>query len=168
MAKRTSTKIQMELIRRYGKLAESMSEYYHHLDLRPFDDFDDDAFAYIMEKVKGVNMLDLNETEITNESIKLLTQLEYVKELRTKECRHLDNDCIDDLNKLNNLVFLHVKATAITIDGLLRLNNLPNLKELMFSEEDVESIKEKMLQLKDNLPNCEFTVNSKPYSFTAE
>lgn len=113
-------------------------------------------------------MLDLNETEITNESIKLLTRLEYVKELRAKECRHLDNDCIDDLNKLNDLVFLHVKATAITIDGLLRLNNLPELKELMFSEEDVESIKEKMLQLKDNLPNCEFTVNSKPYSFTAE
>lgn len=88
MAKRTAAKLQKELKRRYGKLAESMSEYYHHLDLRPFDDFDDDAFAYIMAKVKIVNMLDFNETEITNESIKLLTQLEYVNELRGKGCCH--------------------------------------------------------------------------------
>ena len=75
MAKRTSAKVQRELKRRYSKLADSISEYYHHLDLRLFDDFDDDAFAYIMKKVKGINMLDLNETEITNESIKLLTRL---------------------------------------------------------------------------------------------
>lgn len=168
MAKRTAAKFQKELKRRYGKLAESMSEYYHHLDLRPFDDLDDDAFAYIMEKVKGVNMLDLNETEITNESINLLTRLEYVNELRAKACRNLDNGCITDLNKLTNLVFLHLKNTAITIDGLLQLNNLPNLKELMFSADDVESIEEKMLQLKALLPGCEFTINSKPYSFKLE
>jgi hypothetical protein len=165
MAKRTAAKLQKELKRRYGKLAESMSEYYHQLDLRSFDDLDDDAFAYIMAKVKGVNMLDLNETEITNESIKLLTRLEYVNELRAKQCRNLDNGCIDDLNKLTNLVFLHLKSTAITIDGLLRLNSLHHLKELIFSADDVESIKEKMLRLKALLPGCEFTINSKPYIF---
>jgi hypothetical protein len=168
MAKRTAVKLQKELKRRYGKLAESMSEYYHHLDLRPFDDLDDNAFAYIMEKVKGVNMLDLNETEITNESIKLLTRLEYVNELRAKECCNIDNGCIADLNKLSNLVFLHVKSTAITIDGLLQLNNLTGLKELMFSADDVESIKEKMLQLKTLLPGCSFTVNSKSWVFDDE
>lgn len=165
MAKRTAAKLQKELKRRYGKLVESISDYYHHLDLRPFDDLDDDAFAYIMAKVKGVNMLDLNETEITNESIKLLTKLEYVNEIRAKQCRNLDNGCIDELNKLSSLVFLHVKSTAITIDGLLQLNNLPNLKELMFSADDVESIADKMHLLKEQLPNCSFIVNSIPYSF---
>lgn len=168
MAKRTAAKLQKELKRRYGKLAESMSEYYHHLDLRSFDDLDDDAFAYIMVKVKAVNMLDLNETAITNESIKLLTGLEYVNELRAKACHNLDNGCIADLNKLTNLVFLHLKSTAITIDGLLQLNNLPGLKELMFSAADMESIKEKMLQLKALLPGCSFTVNSKPWLFEFE
>jgi len=110
-------------------------------------------------------MLDLNETDITNESIKLLTNLEYVKELRMKQCRNIDNGCIEYLNKLTQLEFLHLKSTATNIDGLLKLNNLPNLKQLMFSEENVESIKEKMLQLKALLPGCEFTVNSKPWHF---
>lgn len=168
MAKRTAAKLQKELKRRYGKLAESMSEYYHHLDLRPFDDLDDDAFAYIMAKVKGLNMLDLNETDITNESIKLLTRLEYVNEIRAKQCRNLDNGCITDLNKLANLVFLHLKSTAITIDGLLQLSNLSNLKELMFSVDDLENIEDKMLLLRKKFPNCSFTVNSKPYFFKSE
>ena len=94
MRRSKELKAEKELKRRYGQLAESMEPYYHQLDLRPFDDLDDDAFAYIMTKVKGVNMLDLNETEITNESIKLLTRLEYVNELRAKQCRNLDNGCI--------------------------------------------------------------------------
>ena len=120
-----------------------------------------------MQNVKGVNMLDLNETDITNESIALLTGLEYVKELRAKECHHLDNDCVDDLNKLTSLVFLHLKSTNITVDGLLRLKNLPDLKTLMFSADDVAAIKEKLLQLKTMLPHCEIVINSKPYYFDA-
>src|SRR6187399_1195593 len=112
-------KINKQLKHRFGKLAESMAAYYDHLDLRFIDDLDDAGFAYIMARVKGVNMLDLNETEITNESIKVLTGLEYVKELRAKGCR-LDDDCIHDLNKITNLEFLHLKNTAVTIDGLLQ------------------------------------------------
>ena len=162
------TRRQKELQRRYGKLADSMEPYYHHLDLRPLSELDDEAFAYIMKNVKGVNMLDLNETEIGNKSITLLTSLEYVKELRLKECRHLDNDCINDLNRLTELEFLHLKSTAITIDGLLRLTALTKLKELMFSADDLESIKEKMLQLRQQLPGCAFTVNSKPWYFEEE
>lgn len=152
--------------RRFGNLAaDDMAAYYHHLDLRPFWDLDDEGLAYLLTNVKGVDMLDLNETAITNESIKLLTKLEYVKELRLKECRQLDNGCAESLNKLTDLEFLHLKSTAVTIDGLLQLSDLSKLKELMFSTDDVESIKDKMLQLKALLPGCEFTVNSKPYYF---
>ena len=60
--------------RRFGNLtAEDMAPYYHHLDLRRFWDLDDEGLAYLMTNVKGVIMLDLNESAITNESIKLLT-----------------------------------------------------------------------------------------------
>jgi hypothetical protein len=48
--------------------------------------FDDDGFAYLMEKVKGVDMLDLNETDIGYASIQLLIGLEFVKEIRAKSC----------------------------------------------------------------------------------
>lgn len=148
-----------------GKTAGDSAAYHHHLDFRLLDDLDDEGLAYIMTDVKGVNMLDLNETEITNESIKLLIGLEYVRELRAKDCPYHDNNCIESLNQLLTLEFLHFKNTAITIDGLLQLTNLHNLKVLMFSADETESIKEKMVQLKNRLPNCDFTVNSKLWIF---
>ncbi|HEX4876816.1 MAG TPA: hypothetical protein VFV31_09115 [Chitinophagaceae bacterium] len=154
-----------ELKRRYGKLAEGMEPYYHHLDLRPLSEMDDEAFAFIMEKVKGVNMLDLNETQISNESINYLTRLEYVNELRARGCHNLNDGCIPYLNKLRSLTFLHLKYTGITISGLLQLTGLTNLKELMFSADEEGDITEQMLQLKQQLPGCAFVVNAKPWIF---
>lgn len=147
--------------RRLGPLAATMEAYHHHLDLRPIDGLDDEGLAYLLNNVKGVNMLDLNETEISNESIKLLTQLEYVKELRVKGCR-LDNGCMADMNKITSLEFLHLKDTGVTIDGLLQIHDLINLRELMFSADNVEAIKEKVERLREMFPACDFTVNSKP------
>lgn len=149
--------------RRFGNLAD-VEPYYDHLDLRRIDDLDDEGFAYLIAPVKGVNMLDLNETEITNASIKLLPGLEYVKELRVKGC-YLDNDCITELNKIPGLELLHLKNTSVTIDGLLQLNNLVNLKTLLFSADDVEAIRQKLLQLKSMHPACEFIIDGKPYYF---
>lgn len=154
-----------ELKRRYGKLAEGMEPYYHHLDLRPLSEMDDEAFAFIMEKVKGVNMLDLNETQISNESINYLTRLEYVNELRAKGCHNLNDGCIPYLNQLRSLTFLHLKYTGITVTGLLQLTGLTNLKELMFSADEEGDITEQMLQLKQQLPGCAFVVNAKPWIF---
>ena len=168
MRRSKELKAEKELKRRYGKLAESMEPYYHQLDLRIFDDLTDEAFAYIMKNVKGVNMLDLNETGITNESIKLLTRLEYVNEIRAKGCHKLDNGCIPYLNQLPSLTFLHLKYTGITITGLLQLTNLPELKELMFSADDVNLIEADMQQLKALLPGCAFTVNGSSWSFASE
>lgn len=139
--------------------------YYDHYDLRPLDDLNDDGLAYLLTNVKGINMLDLNETEITNASIALLTKLEYVVELRLKGCTDLDNECIADLNKITTLQLLHIKGTSITIDGILQLTNLINLKKLLFSADDVEAIKDKLLLLRNVLPNCEFVVDDIPYLF---
>lgn len=161
MSKRKEEK---ELKRRYGKLAESMEPYYHHLDLRPLSEMDDAAFAYIMKNVKGVNMLDLNETAIGNDSIRLLTNLEYVYELRAKGCR-IDDDCIESLQQLKSLRFLHLKSTGVTIDGLLRLKELLELKELLFSADDMTGFEEKMQRLQKQLPGCCFTINGKPWPF---
>jgi len=85
--------------RRFGNFVDNIEPYQHHFDLRRIDDLDDEGFAYLIEHVKGVNMLDLNETEITDKSISLLTGLEYVTELRAKENYGLTDDCADDLNK---------------------------------------------------------------------
>lgn len=159
MAKRTQAKLLKKLQLRFGKLRESLEPYYHHLDFRLFEDFEDDAFAYLIEKVKGVNMLDLNETEIGNDSIALLPRLEYVKEIRAKSCKNLDDDCVPFLNQIKGLEFLHLRYTGVTIDGLLQLTEQPQLKTLMFSEDHPEDIREKLSKLRRQLPSCELVVN---------
>ena len=148
---------------RFGKMAASMEPYYHQLDFRKFDDFGDEAFAYLVKNVKGVDMLDLNETEITNDSIELMTRMEYVKELRIKGCRQVNDDAIVFINKINGLEFLHAKGTGITINGLLRLSPDDTLKEILFSHESGEDIAEKMAMLLKKMPGCQFVVNGNPY-----
>ena len=146
---------------RFGQLTSV--EYHHHFDLRPISDLDDEGLAYLLSPVKGINMLDLNETEITNASIKLISNLEYVHELRIKGCTDIDNDCIDDLNKIVGLTILHVKNTGITIDGLLRLKGQQHLKKILFSVDDTELIQEKLLQLRTMYPYCDFIINGTIY-----
>jgi hypothetical protein len=162
------TKDHKTLKRRFDTfITANKAEYWHHFDLRPIDDLNDEAFAFIITNigVKGITMLDLNETEITNESIKLLATLEYVKELRLKGCHWLDNGCVEYLDKINGLEFLHLNGTGVTIDGLLQLRSLTTLKTLLFPAGDPDTISQKMLQLRDLLPGCEFVVNSSPYDF---
>ncbi len=163
MSKRQAAKSAKEQEARFGKSFTNIDEYPNHLDFRCMENFDDNAFAHLMKGIKGVNMLDVNETDIGNHSITLLTSLEYVNELRAKECINLTDDCTDALNKIESLAFLHLKSTAITIDGLLKLKDLSNLKTLMFSADDVVAIKDKLVQLKLLLPGCELVINSKPY-----
>lgn len=156
-----------ELERRFGTLTESLVGYLDHIDFRFYDDFNDEAFAFMMKNVKGVNMLDLNETDITNEIIKMLTNLEYVNEIRVRQCENLTDDCSEDLNKLTQLNFLHLRSTAITIDGLLNLKDLTELKTLLFSADETISIKEKLIDLKLMHLPCEMVIDSKPYYYNS-
>jgi hypothetical protein len=141
------------------------SSFQDHMDFRGLPELNDAGLAYYLRDVTGISMLDLNETEITNEAIKELTTLLYVDELRLKGCVEIDDDCIPDLNKLVSLKFLHVKDTNITIDGILQLNDLTDLTTLLFSVDDTAVIKDKMLLLKEMLPDCNFVVNGVPYVF---
>jgi len=150
---------------RFGYLSDKPEPYPNHIDLRNIDDLDDEGFAYYMANIKGVSMLDLNETELTDESIHLLTKLEYVTELRAKDISGLTDACADDLNQIKGLEFLHVKNTEITIDGLLKLKDQRQLKTILFSATDVNAIKEKLLQLKAMHPACELVIDGKPYYF---
>jgi hypothetical protein len=63
---------------------------------------------------------------------------------------------------------LYVKDTKISIEGLLKLNNLSNLTKLLLSIEDGDNLDEKMLLLLQRFPDCNFVVNGVPYLFTNE
>jgi hypothetical protein len=150
--------------KRLGKKTTDTS-FQDHMDFRGLPELNDAGLAYYLKDVKGINMLDLNETEITNEAIKELTTLLYVNELRLKGCVEINDDCIPDLNKLTSLKFLHLKDTSITIDGILQLKGLTGLTTLLFSVDDTSVIKDKMLLLQKIMPQCNFVVNGTPYLF---
>lgn len=126
---------------------------------------DDEDLGYLVSRVNVIETLDLELTQISNAGIRAIATLQGLKELKLKDNEPVDNDCIADLNKLTELEMLHVSHTSINIDGLLQLTALQDLKRLFFSEDHPELISEKMLQLKAVLPNCEFTINSRPYIF---
>lgn len=125
---------------------------------------DDEDLGYLVSRIKVIEIMDLKLTQISNAGIKEIAKIHGLKELNLKDNYPISNDCIADLNKLTDLEILHVRATSINIDGVLQLTALPNLKQLFFSEADVDSISEKMLQLKSIMPNCEFIIEGKVYT----
>lgn len=144
-------------------MANALEPYEHWIDFRTLDDFGDEAFAYVMQNVRAVNILDLNETDIGNTSIALLSKLDYVKELRIKGCTAVTNDAIVFIRQIKELEFLHAKGTAITIDGLLKIGPSNTLKQILFSHDAAGDISTKMAALIKLMPQCEFVINGKPY-----
>ena len=150
--------------RRLGNETPGTAGAYHQqLDFRRIDELDDTGLAYMMNGVKGVEMLDLHEADITNASIQLLATLEYVRELGLKGCNQVDDDCIPDLDRVNGLEKLHLKDSSITIDGLLKLSSHHGFKQVMFSAVDVDAIRAKMAFLSERYPHCKWIINSVPY-----
>lgn len=123
---------------------------------------DDYWLEKLVSAIKSINMLDLDENEITNEGIYHLTKLENLKELRLKECNLIDNGCLEYLNQIHSLELLHIGGTSITIDHLIKLNGLVKLKTLLVSSDlEKETVREILSPIGNELPECEFIVNHK-------
>lgn len=136
------------------------SYHFNHVDFRE-SNVTDDQLHLLVTRVKSVNMFDLNGTDISCEGIKALAKLESLNELRLKECNNISNDCIPVLNEIVSLKLLYVKSTPITVDGLLGLTNLTNLRELFFSGTPVENMEAKIRSLEALLPECKLIMDGK-------
>lgn len=119
---------------------------------------DDEGIGMMMTAVLSVYQLDLDETDITNEAIRMLTQLDYVTELRLKSCRGIDDACVPDLFKIKGLELLHVGDTSITAQALVEGGLFKDLKHLFIDHYDEDRIVLKDLAVL--LPkDCELIVN---------
>ncbi len=150
------------------KHLDEIPEHITRANFRIWDKVTDEDIKRMVSKIKSIDQLDLDETDITNEAITSLTQLQFIKELRLKGIRKLDNDCIGDLNKLKGLELLHLGSTSITLEGLLNLRPSATLKTILFSDPENKPDAEKMLVLRKLFPNCEFIINHKSYDFGEE
>jgi hypothetical protein len=116
-----------------------------HASLRCTETKDEDLM-FLVTGIKQIEVLELDQTEITSEGIKHVAKLQGLKELRLKDNYGIDNTCIPYVNQLSTWRLLHVGSTAITIDGLLKLTELLCLETLLFDANDLKEIDDKMFQ----------------------
>jgi len=117
----------------------------------------DEDLDHFTQKVKLVEVVILDENEVTNEGIRHLARLESLMELDVKGLQ-IDDACIPDLLTLKSLKWLQIKATRISPEGVeMLLAGLGNLTTLLFTlGENEEEFGEK---LQRKYPHCELIIS---------
>lgn len=114
----------------------------------PHGELTDEDLDFFTRKVKVVDVVILDENEVTAEGIKFLTRLEVVRELDLKNMT-IDDNSVHDILKLQNLEWLQIRGTRISTEGIETiLAGLKDLKTLVISEEQVEKEFGEALQMK--------------------
>lgn len=126
---------------------------------------DDEEIGWMIEYVRSIYQLDLDETEITNAGIALLSTLDAVNELRLKNCPNIDAGCLADLQQIKGLELLHLGGTSIGVDDLIAAPlKFESLKTLLLNDDELNE--EKLQLLYVSLPNgCELNINHQLYPF---
>ncbi len=126
---------------------------------------DDEEIGWMIEYVRSIYQLDLDETEITNAGIALLSTLDAVNELRLKNCLNIDAGCLEDLQQIKDLELLHLGGTSIGVDDLIAAPlKFKSLKILLL--DDYELDEAKLQQLYISLPGgCALNINHQLYPF---
>ncbi|TBW27612.1 hypothetical protein [Gramella sp. KN1008] len=138
----------------------NIPEEIEHLTFR--DEYlTNEELCFITSRIKRIERLDLDSTSLDDDGIPCLLEMDYIGELRLVNLEITDKS-IASLLKLPSLKLLHLGSTKVSCDGVLKLAGLPNLKELFASPEKIE--KEKLDEFLKRSPDCELTINSKPYS----
>lgn len=137
---------------------KDIPKYVKHLSFRSCNITDEEIY-FLTCRVECIDMLDLDDAYITKDTIKFLTKLKRIQELRLKGCTELSNDCVVHLKKLNGLHLLHLVGTNITLEALTGMDNFSNLKKLFISTDIKQDITAHMQRLKQELPLCKFYVN---------
>jgi hypothetical protein len=121
---------------------------------------DDEGIAWMTEYVMSIYQLDLDETDITNIGIKELTKLDYINEIRLKNCEGVDENCLPDLLKIKGLELLHLGGTSIRAKQILEAGNFSELKMLLIDDEDERYLQDLAISLPKD---CKLVVNRQPF-----
>jgi hypothetical protein len=146
------------------QIPDGIPTHLERVNFRIWDHVDDEQIEMMVTHVQSINMLDLDETEITNFSIELLSKLVFIKELRLKGCNEIDDDAILHLNNINGLELLHLGGTCISLDRLLQLSAAHPLRMLLISVDDPEMHQLELTTIAQRFPDCELIVNHKGFS----
>ncbi len=141
------------------QLPDGIPTHLERVNFRIWNHVDDEQIEMMVTHVQSINMLDLDETEITNHGIQLLTKLSFIKELRLKGCREIDDEAIPHINNIKGLELLHIDGTSISINGVLQLRADHPLRMLLIGIDDPERHHNELTIIAQRFPDCEFIVN---------
>lgn len=150
------------------KLQDEIPTHLERVNFRIWNSVEDDEIEMMVTHVQSINMLDLDETDIANYSIQLLSQLSFIKELRLKGCRKIDDEAILHINHIKGLELLHIDGTSISIKGVLQLSTSHPLHMLLIGVDDPEQHQDELTTIAQRFPDCELIVNHKSYTIKKE
>lgn len=129
-----------------------------HLNLSSSDLFD--KHLEVIGQMKTLELLDLDLTEITDNGLRNLKPLKQLRELRLKDNPQLTNECIEHLINIDQLEFIHIGNTSITIKGLTKLITQKQLKSVIVDIEFENEINE-LLRITQKDSKLEITLKGK-------
>lgn len=101
----------------------------------------------------------LKDTLITDKAVEYMKKFENLKSLFIRRHENITKASIPFFNEMKFLENLNVSRTQITLMDLCESLNNPSLKEVCLNaEENEENIEEKLLILKERMPNCEINL----------
>lgn len=149
----------------YFNIPNHINEVPEHVERVNFRYYnvDDEGLLRMIAYVKSIGQLDLDGTDITNEGVKYLVQLNNITEIRFKGCRSIDNNAMPYICQIKGLELLHLIGTSVTTDGFAQIGNLKQLKTLLISADtDDPKLEEIYASL---APSCQMIVDYKSYPF---
>ena len=73
-------------------------------------DLDDDFLFYVTSRVPIIRAFDLENTDITDEGVKLISMVKHVEKLELKSSKQITNACLTYINNLRELKWLRSSA----------------------------------------------------------
>lgn len=86
----------------------------------------------------------------------LISQLQGLQELTLKDHRGITAKCLPCINRLTDLVCLDISKNSFDAEGVLQLDKLTKLKELIVSSDNPDPLLQEKLEA--HFPGCRVTV----------
>lgn len=119
-------------------------------------DHDDQFFEYLVKRVKTIRKIHLRCTFLTDAGVMLISQLQGLQELTLKDHRGITAKCLPCINRLTDLVCLDISKNSFDAEGVLQLDKLTKLKELIVSSDNPDPLLRDKLEA--HFPGCRVTV----------
>lgn len=126
-------------------------------EIRGIDSEHDDLFfEFLVRRVKTVRKIHLRCTCLSDAGVKLISQLQGLKELTLKDHRGITAQSLPYINRLTDLVYLDISKNSFNAEDVLQLDKLTHLKELFVSTENPDTVLREKLET--HFPGCRITV----------